>query len=107
MATNWNKEKYDCLTVWERRARRYPRARPESRPTSIPQINHAFGDGTAPRSTPGYTQWFAFPSVMLATLAGTMIILFFVASLGILESAMILTGLLAAAILVIRLMRLP
>lgn len=59
------------------------------------------------RSTTGYARWFVGPSVMLATLAATMFFLFFIASIGLLESALIWAGIAVAVGLVTRIMRLP
>jgi hypothetical protein len=103
MTTNWSQEKYDCSTWSEREAERQLHAQSESlvtKPTSL--IEHTLTDGveTESRSTAEHAQWkmwFFRWDVILAALAGVMIFFILnVASIGVLGSALTVTGIVAA-----------
>jgi hypothetical protein len=103
MTMNWSQEKYDCSTWSERQAERQLHAQSESLVTKpTPPIDHTLTDGveTESRSTAGHAQWkmwFFGWDVMLAALAGVMIFFILnVASIGVLGSALTVTGIVAA-----------
>jgi hypothetical protein len=103
MTMNWSQEKYDCSTWSEREAERQLHAQSESFvPKPTPLIDPTLNDGveTESRSTAGDTQWKMWVvgrEVMLAALAGAMIFFFLnVASIGVLGSALIVAGIVAA-----------
>jgi hypothetical protein len=103
MTTNWSQEKYDCLTQAEREAERCLRLYPKALvATPTPRIDRPSTNRVGAESLPtaGYAQWklwFVSWDVMLATLAGVMIaFLLNVASFGVLASAVIVAGIVAA-----------
>ena len=105
MTTNWSQEKRDSNHV-EREPARHLRAHPQSLLPPTPQIDHALTNGVGAESLPtaGYTKWkrwFIGWDVMLAALAGVVILFFLnIASFGVLGSAVTVAGIVAAVGLV-------
>lgn len=103
MTTNWSQENYDCSTQVEREAERSLRVHSKSpAPRPTPQIDHPLTNRVETESflTAGYTpskMWFVYWDVMLAPLAGVMIVFFLnVVSFGVLGSAVAVAAIVAA-----------
>ena len=103
MPTNWSQEQCGDSTQVEREAERHLRVHSKSLvPMPTPQIDHPLTNRVEAESLPtaGYSPWktwFIGWDVMLAVLAGVVILFFLdVASFGVLGSAVTVAGIVAA-----------
>jgi hypothetical protein len=102
MTMSWSQNKYDCMTRAEREAEPNRRVYPKSLiPSPTPRIEQPSTNRVEAESLPAacYAQWKTWVfgwDVMLAVLAGVMIFFILsVASIGVLGSALTVTGIVA------------
>src|SRR5262245_29631954 len=102
MTMSWSQNKYDCMTHAEREAERNRRVYPKSLiPSPTPRIERPSTNRVEAESLPAahnrqWKTWVFGWDVMLAVLAGVMIFFFLsVASIGVLGSALTVTGIVA------------